>query len=213
MMVAVLIITQDGRCIKRLAISAIISVITCTVGTLYAQRLGMVNMHSYFVAGISYIWDSNNFNLSTDLWISLIVGLEFMCIVFACLCGYKIKGLGQYLLNFVIAGEIVLGLLLCTNNTFVSSRVDRNDLQVFRYIDSEENKELPVQYLAENDHTFIDLIQFYMEDRKIDVIRDESEIIPGSLLIMDVESPGLDSIKEKYELCKETAWFNLFRTN
>ena len=213
MMVAVLIVSQDGRCIKRLAVSAIISVITCTVGTLYAQRLGMVNMHSYFVAGISYIWDSNSFDLSMDLWTSLIVGLEFMCIVFACLYGYKIKGLGQYLLNFVIAGEIVLGLLLCTNNTYVSSRVDRNDLQVFRYIDSEENMEVPVQYLAENDHTFIDLIQFYMEDRKIDVIYDESEIIPGSLLIIDVESPSLDSIKERYELCKETAWFNLFRTD
>ena len=52
-----------------------------------------------------------------------------------------------------------------------------------------------------------------MEDRKIDVIYDESEIIPGSLLIIDVESPSLDSINERYELCKETAWFNLFRTN
>lgn len=209
-LIGALIIMKDGKWVKRYLIALIVSIITCAVGSLYAIRLGMTNMHAYFVAGMSYIWEANKFEMPRDLITSLVLGLALMAIVMMCIYAHRINKLGQVLTTLLIAVQIVLGLVLCTKNTYSSSRIDRNDLQVYNYIESHGDETTPIVYLSEKDHTFIDLIQFYLPNRPIHTIRSMDEIQNGCFLIIDADSDYIDQMDSTYENCRNTAWFRLY---
>ena len=90
-------------------------------------------------------------------------------------------------------------------------------------IDKRETGEMKVCYLYNGGQTYIDLIQFMMQEESIHVIREKDalnqtqnweelkELLPQEgFLIVDINSDYLEKIEKLYEKCVESNDFILF---
>lgn len=141
----------------------------------------------------------------------------------------------------VLFMEVLLTVCLCRKYTWVYNDSDYYDLRVYEYIEEYEveNGDVPVLYLYGGGTAYIDLIQFAMRDKKIEIIRERD--IPGKengwdisrenqesdtggwmgfleeslegtgFLIADYNSQYLPELEEHYEKCVESNSFVLFR--
>jgi len=189
----------------------IISGLLVWIGVRFAVQSGTTGIEKIFLTGISYLFDGNNISSSIDFYISFIFATELMIIVALCVWGCDGKKRRNIFLICILALEVTLGIIINTQNTYVSADIDRSDLKVATYIETHGSESKPVQYLAMPDRPFIDLIQFDLKDRSIDVIWNEGEIVPG-YLIVDIDSPYRDKFDLLYNLKQETHWFALYKT-
>ena len=196
-------------------ITILVSIPMCAIVIRYSLSVGTNNIHEYFVAGISYLWNVANFDIVNGYIQSELMGSAL--ILFMVIAIYFSDKRGHYtqLLNAVIVIEIVLAIVLSVKSTYISGDVDRVDSRVSRAILQDENTEAHIYYLNESkDRSFVDLIQFNLRDRTVNVsypdqIVDQVNI--GDYVILDMDSTFDENIKDKYHLEEETYWFKLYK--
>lgn len=129
----------------------------------------------------------------------------------------------------VLLMEILLTICLCRKYTWTYNDSDYYDLKVYEYMEEywAENTDTPVLYLYGGRTNFIDLIQFAMQDKKIEIFLEKDafgeekdlkadgeileQILPGKgFLIADYKSPYLQELEERYVKCVESNSFVLF---
>lgn len=189
------------------------SLILVVITILYSKSTELNNMHSYFVAGISYFWNDFSFDIVWDYISAWLTGTTFSAVIFGCIYLSRGRGWKTILLNVMIVIEIVLAIILSKNSIFKSSEVNRIDLRVASYISENGKNDADIYYVDEVGRNIVDVLQFQMEDRKIYVINStdiEEKVKVGDYLIIDYDSQIVGEDSKDYKLNRETIWFKLY---
>lgn len=192
--------------------TSLASVVGCVVTIIYSLRFSDLKMHEYFVAGISYSWNDSSFDIVRDYTKATALGIGILLIVTMCIFYSRKRRALTQLLNVVIVMEIILTLVLGNMITYNSAVMDRQDSWVADYIKG-QNDNAKVWYVSEvQGRSYIDLIQFNLGKRHIDVIDSQQldATETGDYLITDSDSSLNGSIDDSYGLVHDTPWFRLY---
>ena len=190
------------------------SIPMCVVVIKYSLSTGLNNMHEYFVAGISYLWNIPKFDIVSDYIKSCVFGCALVFLLVTIIYFTRKRGHYTQLFNVFLLIEVILAIVLSTKSTYVSGDVDRVDSRVSRYINESANEEAAVWYISEvPERCIIDLIQFNLKDRTVNVIsasQVEEKCKAGDFIITDHDSQLNDDYKNRYSLKESTYWFRLY---
>ncbi len=196
-----------------------------------AMHSGLTVMQGYFAAGISYLSDDWNYDIKTEFWKAYFFGIFLITLFMVCI--YIAKRFGKYIyaLGMILLVEILLALCLGRKYTKPFNEINYYNLMIAEYM---EEYEEPIVYLYGGGFPYIDLIQFAMRERKIEIVRlqdlesqlsdavqqDQSNkteaaelesILPREgFLIVDQGCVYLEEIEQKYKKCAESQAFILF---
>lgn len=222
-----MMVCDTGRRLCVFAISVCVAAVSFSVTYWNALHSGLNAMQGYFAAGISYLSDDWHFDVKSDFLRAFVLGIFLMAFFMTCIYIGKRFGKYIYVLGVVLAIEILL--TLCLNQKYIKqfNDVNYNNLRIYRYM---AESEAPVSYLYDGGFPYIDLIQFAMKDRKIEIIwsqeadnpqiqeEAESEILVlenmlprEGFLIVDQGCEYLEEIEQRYERCTESRAFILFQ--
>lgn len=193
-----------------------------------ALHSGLTIMQGYFAPGISYLSDDWNYNIKTEFWKAFIFGVFLMICVMTCIYIGRRFGKNIYMLSIILLIEILLSLCLGRKYTKPFNDIDYYNLRIAEYM---EEYDEPIVYLYGGGFPYIDLIQFAMRDRKIEIIWSESleshqenavltgkpkileleRVLPKEgFLIIDQGCEYLEEIEQRYKKCIESQAFILF---
>lgn len=211
--------------------STVLSAILFAVTFRYAVYSGLTIMQGYFAPGVSYLSDDWNYKVTWEFPKAFFFGTFLM--IFVMMCVYVGKRFGKYIyaLGVILFMEILLALGLGEKYTKPFNDVDYYNLRIAQYM---TEYEAPVSYLYSGGFQYIDLIQFAMKDRKVDIIRlqdmesahkkitqvneisvtesaELESILPkDGFLIVDQGCKYMEEIEQKYKKCSESQAFVLF---
>lgn len=193
-----------------------------------ALNSGLTIMQGYFAPGISYLSYDWNYDIKTEFLKAFFFGIFLMTCVMACI--YIGKRFGKYanVLGAILLMEILL--IFCLGSKYIKFFNDVNyyNLRIAEYV---EEYEEPIAYLYGGGFQYIDLIQFAMRDRKVEIIRLEDlensqkntvqpskqeisvleSVLPEEgFLIVDQGCEYLEEIEQRYKKCIESQAFILF---
>lgn len=207
-------------------ISSVLFVITLRTALHSESRV----MRGVFATGLNYLSESvYSYQLVPEFIKAYIFGIFLMFLLTGSICiGRRFRQI-VFPVAFVVLMEILLTICLCRKYTWSYNDSDYYDLKVYEWITDYEaqNGDVPVRYLYGGGTNYIDLIQFAMRDKKIEIIWEKdspddengqeiSQEIrePGfsepAFLIADYNSPYLPELEEKYMKCVESNSFVLF---
>ena len=181
-----------------------------------ALHSGLTIMQGYFAPGISYLSNDWNYKIKTEFLKAFLFGIFLMACVMACIYIGKRFGKNIYILSVILLIEILLSLCLGTKYTKPFNDIDYYNLRIAEYM---EEYEEPIVYLYGGGFPYIDLIQFAMRDRKVEIVRlqdiENGRKFEGSLpeegfLIVDQGCEYLEEIEQRYKKCIESQAFILF---
>lgn len=204
------------RKLRVFGISVCLSVILFGITYWNALHSGLTAMQGYFAAGISYLSNDWHYDVASEFLRAFAMGTFLMAFVMACIYTGKRFGKYIYVLAAVLLMEILLTLCLNQKYTKQFNDVDYNNLKIYQYM---AENEAAVSYLYDGGFPYIDLIQFAMKDRKIEIIPLQEAGIPEldnvlpreGFLIVDRNCKYLDEIEQRYERCTESRAFILFQ--
>ncbi len=211
-------------------INIIFSVILFGITFWNALHSGLTVMQGYFAAGISYLSDDWNYDIKTEFWKAYFFGIFLMAFFMACIYIAKRFGKYIYVLGTILLVEILLALCLGRKYTKPFNEINYYNLMIAEYM---EEYEEPIVYLYGGGFPYIDLIQFAMRERKIEIVRlqdlesqladtvqkkeanemaaELENILPREgFLIVDQGCKYLEEIEQKYKKCAESQAFILF---
>lgn len=234
--IGLMMFCDTERKLRVFGINVCVSVILFGITYWNVMRSGLTAMQGYFAAGISYLSDDWHYDVTTEFLRAFALGIFLMAFVMVCV--YTGKRFGKYI--YVLAAVLLMEILLtlCLNHKYTKqfNDVDYNNLRIYQYMAGNEES---VSYLYDGGFPYIDLIQFAMKDRKIEIIRLEEvdslqmqkdttesgshiesgieipqldNVLPGEgFLIVDRNCKYLEEIEQRYEKCTESRAFILFQ--
>gem|GEM_PF-597719 len=170
-----------------------------TVTTGWSVYAGTDNMHSYCIAGISYLWNEWDTDITGKYLIVFIVSAVTMIIIYlciGCISRYEQPEAEKRMLIpgvilptlVIVTVEILLGMHLNYMYVYPSSSADKIDGRIAEYIDTDSvgkpGEDIRVIYISEGNPPFVDVVQFYLMDTQVSVVRARSryEEIDSSLI-------------------------------
>ncbi len=174
-------------------------------------------MQGYFAAGISYLSDDWNYDVLKEFPKAFLFGIVLMACVMLCLYIGQRFGKYIYVLGVFLFMEALLAIGLGEKYTKPFNDVDYYNLRIAQYM---TDYEAPVSYLYGGGFQYIDLIQFAMRDRKIEIIglqdmkcaqnKLENILPEEGFLIADRNCEYLEEFEKEYQKCAESQAFVLF---
>lgn len=199
-------------------------------------------MRGIFATGLNYLSESTfSYQVAPEFVRAYLFGIFLMIFLTGSIWFGRRFRQTACAMAFVLFMEVLLTVCLCRKYTWVYNDSDYYDLRVYEYIEEYEveNGDVLVLYLYGGGTAYIDLIQFAMQDKKIEIIqerdipgrengqdisRENQESDTGSgmgfleksleetgFLIADYNSQYLPELEERYEKCVESNSFVLFR--
>lgn len=214
--IGLMMFCDTERKLRVFGISVCLSVILFGLTYWNALHSGLTAMQGYFAAGISYLSNDWHYDIASEFVRAFAMGIFLMAFVMACI--YTGKRFGKYI--YVLAAVLLMEILLtlCLNHKYTKqfNDVDYNNLKIYQYM---AESEAEVSYLYDGGFPYIDLIQFAMRDRKIEIIPSQEAGIPQldnvlpeeGFLIVDRDCKYLEEIEQRYERCTESRAFILFQ--
>lgn len=212
---------------KTFGYSAALSSVLFVVTLWTALHSESTVMRGIFATGLNYLSKSTySYQVLPEFIKAYLFGILLMAVLYGSiyLCRYlKQNTCGMAV---VLLMELLLTVCLCRKYTWTYNDSDYYDLKVYEYIVEyeAENADMPVRYLYGGGTNYIDLIQFAMRDKQIEIIQERDvcgaegiwnslePILPkDGFLIADYNSPYLVELEESYEKCVESNSFVLFR--
>lgn len=197
----------------------IVSIVTFIITFRNVLHSGLTVMQGYFAAGISYLSDDWNYHIITEFPKAFFFGIILMICVMTCIYfGIRHK---KYICSLAFILSIEILLTLCLGRKYIGPFNDVNfdNLRISKYVKEYDE---PVSYLYSGEFPYIDLIQFDMRDRKIEIIKPQDtdrelnlteveQILPAKgFLIVDQGCSYLEEIEKKYQRCMDSYTFILF---
>ena len=212
--IGLITVCESSHKLRIFILNVVISAILFMITFRYALHSGLTIMLGFFAPGISYLSNDWNYDIKTEFLKAYFFGIFLMTCVMICI--YIGKRFRKYI--YVMGAILIMEILLvfCLKGKYTKPFNDKNyyNLMISQYM-AEYDK--PISYLYGGGYTFIDLIQFDMRDRKINIIMEkdlESQqegILPDQgFLIVDQECEYLEEIEERYKKCIESQSFILF---
>ncbi len=214
--------------------SAVLAAMMFVITFKSALQSGLTVMQGYFAPGISYLSDDWNYDIRTEFPKGFILGLLLMAgVMFGIYAGMRFKKY-LYLLGVFVLMETVLALTLGEKYTKSFNDTNYYNLKIAQYI---EDYEMPVTYLYGGGFPHIDLIQFAVREREIEIVslqdteylkcetaqnnrtdedktaewKELESILPTEgFLVVDQDFTCLDVLEDRYQKCSESQSFVLF---
>ncbi len=199
-----------------------------------AVQSGLTVMQGYFAPGISYLSDDWNYDIKTEFPKGFILGMLLMAGVMFCIyAGRRFKKY-LYLLGVFVLMETVLALNLGEKYTKSFNDTNYYNLKIAQYI---EDYEIPVTYLYGGGFPHIDLIQFAVREREMEIVslqdteylkhgiaqdnktdkdktaalKELDRVLPTEgFLVVDQGFTCLEVLEDRYKKCSESQSFVLF---
>lgn len=178
---------------------------------------GLDLMKGFMAPGISYLSYDWKYDIRPELWKGFFFGLLLAGIVAGGICLGKRFGRYTCSLSTILLLEIMLTFCLSRKYIQLFNNVNEYDLRVCEYI---ADCGRSVIYLHDGGIPYIDLLQFAMRNRKIEVITPAEveetaleELLPEDGYI--IAAPGcecVEKVAESYRKCFESKDFILFQT-
>lgn len=210
---------------------SLISAVLFAVTFRNAMCSGLTAMQGYFAPGLSYLSDDWHYEIKAEFWKAYLLGLCLMAGVAAGIHIGKQYGKCVYALGAILLMETLLSFRLEEKYITYFNDVNYYNLRIAAYM--KEFDEEPVTYLYGGGFPYIDLIQFAMKEKKIEIIwlkdlenapENEAEIDKPEIsewesilpeegfLIADQGCAYMDELKGRYKECMESQAFVLFQT-
>ncbi len=212
----------ESKCKIRLYICCVIvSVITFVITFWSAMYSGLTVMQGYFAAGISYLSNDWNYHVITEFPKAFCFGMTLVICVMTCIYfGIRSK---KYICSLAVILSIEILLTLCLGRKYIGpfNDVNYDNLRITEYVKEYDE---PVNYLYGGGFQYIDLLQFDMKDKKIEIIKlqdienrsglteVEHTLPTKGFLIVDQGCKYLEEIEKKYQRCTDSYAFILFTT-
>ncbi|MBO5207999.1 MAG: hypothetical protein J6B68_01500 [Lachnospiraceae bacterium] len=227
----ILILMRSTHPVKTLLANIGISTVSFVVSLWIALKSGQTLMQGYFAAGISYLADEKDYQIIPEFCKAYLFGFFLMIMMTGCVwVGHKTE---KSIVTIAVILLIEVALTFCLTEKYIYPFNETNyeKLKIYEYIeeyqseeiDKRETGEMKVCYLYNGGQTYIDLIQFMMQEESIHVIREKDalnqtqnweelkELLPQEgFLIVDINSDYLEKIEKLYEKCVESNDFILF---
>lgn len=229
----VLVVFQSKHPIRQLLVNIGISFGLFIISLWVALDSGLTRMQGYFAAGISYVSDEFDYQIVPEFCKAFAFSILLMIVTTGCICFGRKKEKGIVAIAIVLFIEVALTFCLSNKYIYPFNEANYEKLQIYEYIEeyqSENNaanasSSMQVYYLYNDGQTYIDLIQFAMQEQSLTVIKEKEilekkdnrqafyECLPEeSFLIVDVSSSYLEELEAVYEKCVESNDFVLFMT-
>lgn len=198
-------------------------------------------MRGIFATGLNYLSESTySYQVAPEFVKAFLFGIFLMFLLTGSICIGRHFRQTVCSMAFVLLMEILLTICLCGKYTWTYNDSDYYDLKVCEYIEEyeEESGDAQVFYLYGGGTNYIDLLQFAMRDKKIEIflendiwgkdreaengrennpkMEENNEVIweqalpETGFLIADYNSPYLKELEERYQKCVESNSFVLF---
>lgn len=195
-------------CLCNIGISTVLFVITFWTALQSKSDV----MRGIFATGLNYLSENTFFYQVVPEFVkAYLFGIFLMVLLIGSICiGRHFRQIACAM-AFVLLMEVLLTICLCRKYTWTYNDSDYYDLKVYEYIEEYEakNGDVPVLYLDGGGTNYIDLIQFAMRDKEIEIVR-EKDMVKTGFLIADYNSPYLSELEEEYRKCVESNSFVLF---
>lgn len=204
------------------ALSAVLFVVTLWT----ALHSESTVMRGIFATGLNYLSKSTySYQVLPEFIKAYLFGILLIAVLYGSI--YLSRYLKQNICGMavILLMELLLTICLCRKYTWTYNDSDYYDLKVYEYIVEYETEkpDMPVRYLYGGGTNYIDLIQFAMRDRRIEILQEQDEsgavkewdelerFLPKEgFLIADPQCPYLTELEERYEKCVESNSFVLF---
>ncbi len=198
-------------------------------------------MRGIFATGLNYLSESTfSYQVAPEFVKAYLFGIFLMFLLTESVCIGRHFRQTDCAMAAVLMMEALLTICLCRKYIWTYNDSDYYDLRVYEYIEEYEleNGGMPVSYLYGGGTAYIDLIQFAMRDKKIEIIRErdiagkengwnnsrenqesdteswleflKENLAETGFLIVDYNSQYLPELEEHYEKCVESNSFVLF---
>ena len=165
-----------------------------------AQNLDPHSMQGYFAAGISYPWKNGNFVFPDGFVLAYLAGLCLSAVMLAGIFMIERRNNMLWVASILLGVQIGLGILLSYRYVYLFNEINRLNLRVPEWIEQYTDETETVWYLDEGGLPYIDLLQFYLPDREIQIIEEEdmAELQGDGYLIVPWHSERIkDTVREE----------------
>lgn len=172
----------------------------------------MEGMRGYFVVGLSYLLDEDNFAPDSFFRNAWILGFFFMILVAGMIrASINIRN-AEWVLGIIMVTEAALGLLVSARYTYKVNEVSFVDLIIAEKILENSSAETKVVYLDEGAPEFIDFQQMQLPNIPIHVIKDEAAKTEelGDYLIVCRDTKRKEDFESIYDKHIEANTFILY---
>jgi len=210
MLIGVTQVIESKHIDKCLIITTITSIAMLGITIYCSLNYENMEMRRYFLAGISYAWKDKAFKVVNHYLISFALSILLMLMIFGCVRLARKKSVWQMAYLPIILTEVILALVLNNRYIYPSSEIDKKDMEISAYI-QQSCMDNEVYYLSETDRTFIDILQFDLGQKKINVITDPDTVDNKGVLITDIDTGYAGQLEENYSQLMNSAWFRLYK--
>lgn len=211
--VGILALLKCGSFWKAFGYSAGISTVLFGSALWTALHSESTVMRGVFATGLNYLSESTySYQVFPEFLKAWLFGLLLMAVTYGSIYISRYWKQDICAAAVVLLMELLLTICLCRKYTWTYNDSDYYDLKVCEYIEEyeAENVDVPVLYLYGGGTNFIDLIQFAMRDKKIEILQEKDisgemgewdvlePLLPeNGFLILDAESPYRAALEEK----------------
>lgn len=183
------------------------------VTLLAAGQLDPHSMQGYFAAGISYSWKNADFVYPDGFVLAYVVGLGLSAVMLVGILLIERRSNMLWVAGILLGIQAGLGLLLSYRYVYLFNEINRLNLRVTDWIEQQDDEPEPVWYLNEGGLQYIDLLQFYLPDREIQIIagEDMSDLQGDGYLIVPWHSERIKDAVREERLQVEGVNFELYR--
>lgn len=179
----------------------------------YVEKNHMEGIRGYFVTGISYFLDKENFEPKEYLITAWLTGIALMAFFSGVVwISKRIRG-AAWVLILAIAMEIICAIRVSNDYTYQVNKNIYPDLLIAETIESVGKPEDEIVYLNESIYVFVSFQQMQMPKRSIKVASEEQlqqlESM-GRFLITDSKSKYNEILKEQYDRQVISPTFHLY---
>ena len=206
-------LSQVGRKIRWYAGIAVWNGLLLLVTLHMAQNLDPHSMQGYFAAGISYPWKNGNFVFPDGFVLAYLVGLCLSAVMLAGIFMIERRNNMLWVASILLGIQIGLGILLSYRYVYLFNEINRLNLGVTDWIEQNTDETEKVWYLDEGGMPYIDLLQFYLPDREIQIIavEDMPDLQGDGYLIVTWHSEWIKDTVRDERLQVEGTNFELYR--
>lgn len=159
-------------------------------------------IRGYFVVGISYLINEDDFNPYLFFRNTWILGFALMILIAGIICISRRLKRAEWLLGIIMVIEISLGLMASAHYTYEVNKAGFLDLKIAEKIMENSNEETRVTYLDEGAPEFIDFQQMQLADIPVHVIKgDVAEQMAdlGEFLIVCYDTKQKEKLEQIYD--------------
>lgn len=177
------------------------------------EKRNMSDIRGYHVAGISYLLQGSDQDVSLFFRNTWLLGFGLMLLVCAFVWLGRRRTGTWWLYAGIMMIEVAAGIQISNHYTYQTNYLNYEDLMIADMLQEKSEESIDILYLEEGNLPFVDLLQMQIPEETIHVIReDELSSIEdrNCTVITDSETRQDEILREKFDKKVSTAAFCLY---